>query len=253
MSKNRQKDSSGTTHFGYRQVADDEKASLVRDVFDSVASKYDLMNDLMSLGVHRLWKGAMMDWLAPKPSMRLVDVGGGTGDIAFRFRDRGGGPVSVVDINREMLRHGRDRAIDKGITDGIEWIEGDAEDLPLEDQSQDAYTTAFCIRNVTHIGRALAEAHRVLKPGGRFLCLEFSHVALPVVKQLYEAYSFKVLPALGQTVTGDLDAYQYLAECIRRFPALYDFDNLITKAGLEQVKVRNLSGGIAALHSAWRV
>ncbi len=253
MSKQPQKDASGTAHFGYRQVASDEKASLVRGVFDSVASKYDLMNDLMSLGVHRLWKSAMMDWLAPKPGMCLLDVGGGTGDIAFRFLERDGSSVTVVDINREMLRHGQDRAIDKNILGNIEWLEGDAEDLPIEDASQDAYTTAFCIRNVTHIDKALQEAHRVLKPGGRFVCLEFSQVVLPLLKQVYEAYSFKVLPALGKTITGDRDAYQYLAESIRRFPAQEEFAGLIATAGLEQVKVRNLSGGIAALHSAWRV
>ena len=198
-----------------------------------------------------------MDWLAPKPDMRLLDVGGGTGDIAFRFLERGGGPVTVVDINREMLKHGQDRAIDRGIpegiTGGIEWVEGDAEDLPVETASQDAYTTAFCIRNVTHSDKALKEARRTLKPGGRFLCVEFRQVALPLLKQVYEAYSFKVLPALGKTITGDRDAYQYLAESIRQFPAQEEFAAMIGKAGLEQVKVRNLSGGIAALHSGWRV
>lgn len=253
MSKHPQQDGGGATHFGYRRVADHEKASLVRDVFDSVASQYDLMNDLMSLGVHRLWKGAMMDWLSPRPGQRLLDAGGGTGDIAFRFLERGGGSVTVIDINREMLRRGQDRAMDKGILDTIEWIEGDAEDLPVEDASQDAYTTAFCIRNVTHIDRALKEARRVLRPGGRFLCLEFSPVALPLLKRLYQAYSFKVLPALGEAVTGDREAYQYLAESIRQFPESREFADMIGNAGLEQVKVRSLSGGIAALHSAWRI
>lgn len=255
MSKNRphKEQQPGTTHFGYRHVHEDEKSSLVRGVFDSVAPKYDLMNDLMSLGVHRLWKKAMMDWLAPKSDMRLLDVGGGTGDIAFRFLERGGSMVTVVDINDEMLKQGRDRAVDKGILDGIKWTLGDAEDLPVEDASQDAYTTAFCIRNVTHIDRALKEARRVLKPGGHFLCLEFSHVALPVLDKLYDTYSFKVLPALGEQVTGDREAYQYLAESIRRFPDQNAFARMITEAGLEQVKVRNLSGGIAAIHSAWRV
>ncbi len=256
MSKNRrphQVEKPGTTHFGYRHVPEDEKSSLVRDVFDSVAPKYDLMNDLMSLGVHRLWKRAMLDWLAPRPGMRLVDVGGGTGDIALRFLERGGTDVTVIDVNDEMLRQGRDRAVDKGILDGIEWSLGDAEDLPLADASQDAYTTAFCIRNVTHIDKALNEARRVLKPGGRFLCLEFSQVALPVLDKLYEAYSFKVLPALGERIAGDRQAYQYLAESIRRFPAQDPFARMITRAGLGQVKVRNLSGGIAAIHSAWRI
>jgi len=241
------------THFGYREVPEGDKASLVRDVFDSVAPRYDLMNDLMSLGIHRLWKEALMDWLRPQPGMSLVDVGGGTGDIAFRFLEKGGGPVTVVDINAEMLAQGRDRALDRGILEGITWINGNAENLPLEDMSQDAYTTAFCIRNVTHIETALAEARRVLKPGGRFLCLEFSQVTVPALRKLYDAYSFNVLPALGERVAGDRDAYQYLAESIRRFPDQDTFAAMIGNAGLAQVKVRNLSGGIAALHSAWRI
>ncbi len=242
-----------TADFGYRRVPEAEKASLVRDIFDSVASRYDLMNDLMSLGVHRLWKAAMMDWLAPRPDMALLDVGGGTGDIAFRFLERGGGPVTVVDINDEMLVRGRERAMDKGILDAITWLTGDAENLPVADASQDVYTTAFCIRNVTRVERALEEARRVLKPGGRFLCLEFSRVALPVLDKLYEAYSFKVLPAIGERVAGNREAYQYLAESIRTFPGQDAFAKMIAGAGLEQVKVRNLSGGIAALHSAWRI
>ena len=242
-----------TADFGYRRVPEADKASLVREVFDSVASRYDLMNDLMSLGVHRLWKAAMMDWLAPRPDMALLDVGGGTGDIAFRFLERGGGPVTVVDINDEMLARGRERAMDKGILGAITWLTGDAENLPVADASQDAYTTAFCIRNVTRVERALEEARRVLKPGGRFLCLEFSRVVLPVLDKLYEAYSFKVLPAIGERVTGDREAYQYLAESIRTFPGQEAFAGMIAGAGLEQVKVRNLSGGIAALHSAWRI
>ena len=184
--------------------------------------------------------------------MRLLDVGGGTGDIALLFRERGGGAVTVVDINAEMLKVGRDKAMDKGIIGGIEWIEGDAEDLPVADASADIYTTAFCLRNVTHIDRALNEARRVLKPGGRFMCLEFSQVSLPGLEKLYETYSFKVLPFLGKKVAGDREAYQYLAESIRRFPAQEPFAKMIAEAGLSQVKYRNLSGGIAALHSAWR-
>jgi len=242
-----------TTHFGFARVREAEKASLVRDVFDSVAPNYDLMNDLMSLGIHRLWKAAMMDWLRPRPGMTLLDVGGGTGDIAFRFRERGGGAVTVVDVNQEMLDHGRARARDRGITDGITWITGDAEDLPIADAATDAYTTAFCLRNVTRVERALAEARRVLRPGGRFLCLEFSRVALPVLDKLYDAWSFKVLPALGERVADDRAAYQYLAESVRQFPAQDAFARMIAKAGLGQVKVQNLSGGIAALHSAWRI
>ena len=246
-------ESPDTTHFGYQSVPVDEKTSLVRDVFDSVAPRYDLMNDLMSLGVHRLWKRAMINWLAPRPGMTLLDVGGGTGDIAFRFLGRDGGDVTVVDINEEMLKAGRERAIDRGILENIRWLHGNAEELPVEDASYDAYTTAFCIRNVTHMDRALAEARRVLKPGGRFMCLEFSHVVLPVLDKLYDAYSFRVLPALGERVAGDRDAYQYLAESIRGFPDQDTFAKMIAAAGLEQVKVRNLSGGIAATHSAWRI
>ncbi len=243
-----------TTHFGYREVPESDKGKLVRNVFDSVAHKYDLMNDLMSLGIHRLWKEAMIDWLDPGPSMQLLDVGGGTGDIAFRFIEHGGGHVVVCDVNTNMISVGRDRAIDRGrLEDKIFWTGGDAEHLPVADSSVDAYTIAFCIRNVTHIDAALEEARRVLKPGGRFLCLEFSHVTGPLLGKLYDTYSFKVLPAIGKKVAADRDAYQYLAESIRKFPGQNEFAEMIAAAGLEQVKYRNLTGGIAALHSAWKI
>jgi demethylmenaquinone methyltransferase/2-methoxy-6-polyprenyl-1,4-benzoquinol methylase len=242
-----------STHFGYRTVGEGEKAPLVRGVFDRVARRYDLMNDLMSGGVHRWWKAAMVDWLAPRPGMRVVDVGGGTGDIAFRLVDRGAGPITVIDINREMLAVGRDRAIDRALLDPVSWVVGDAEALPVASRSVDALTIAFCIRNVTHIEIALAEAARVLKPGGRFLCLEFSRVAMPVLDRLYDAYSFAVLPVLGRLVAGDAEAYRYLAESIRRFPSQDAFARMIADAGLARVRYRNLSGGIAALHSAWRI
>lgn len=241
-----------TTHFGYRWVDEDEKAPLVRDVFSSVARRYDLMNDLMSIGIHRLWKSAMLDWLQPRPAMRLLDVGGGTGDIALKFCDRGGGSVVVVDINQDMLSVGRDRAIDAGRGQTIAWVCGDAERLPIADSSVDAYTIAFCLRNVTRIDNALAEARRVLKPGGRFLCLEFSRVDIPTLSQLYDEYSFRILPMLGRIVAGNADAYRYLAESIRRFPPQDDLARMIAAAGLDLVRYRNLSGGIAALHSAWR-
>ena len=243
----------GKAAFGDRLVAENEKAPLVGRVFTSVASRYDLMNDLMSLGVHRLWKAAFMDWLGPRPSMRLLDVGGGTGDIALRFLERGGTDVLVCDANRDMLERGRARAIDRGYLDAITWIGGDAEALPIADGAVDAYATAFCIRNVTRIPKALTEARRVLKPGGRFLCLEFSHPRDPVLDRLYGAYSSRVLPALGETVAGDRAAYQYLVESIRRFPCQDDFSAMIAAAGLERVRYRNLSGGIAAIHSAWRI
>ena len=247
------RNTSDTTHFGYTDVGVDEKAGLVKDVFDSVAPRYDLMNDLMSMGVHRLWKSAMIDALTPRGDMKLIDVGGGSGDIAFRFLDRGGDTVTVCDINDEMLAVGRDRAIDRGVLEGITWVNGDAEKLPVPDNSFDAFTIAFCIRNVTHIDSALREARRVLKPGGRFLCLEFSHVVLPLLEKIYNAYSFGVLPRLGSLVAGDADSYKYLAESIRRFPDQQTFAQMIEDAGLEQVSYRNLSGGIAALHSAWRI
>ena len=254
MSKPDSPDPSGDdTHFGFQTVPAAEKASKVRAVFDDVASSYDLMNDLMSLGVHRLWKKAMIERLRPKPSMRLLDLGGGTGDIAFRFRAKGGSDVVVCDINKEMLSVGRDRAIDRAALDGLNWVCGDAEQLPFPDRSMDAVTIAFCLRNVTHIDRALVEARRVLKPGGMFLCLEFSQIVLPALGQLYDRYSFHLLPWLGEKVAHNRDAYQYLVESIRRFPSQPALAEKMRDAGLEQVDWRNLSGGIAALHSGWRL
>ncbi|MGB0670361.1 MAG: bifunctional demethylmenaquinone methyltransferase/2-methoxy-6-polyprenyl-1,4-benzoquinol methylase UbiE [Rhodospirillales bacterium] len=241
-----------TTHFGFRDVPEGEKAKLVRGVFDSVAARYDIMNDLMSGGVHRLWKASFLDQVRPRAGEHLLDVGGGTGDIAFGWLKRGGGPVTLVDINAEMLSVGRDRAIDKGLLSGLDWVNCDAEALPLPANSFDAYTIAFCIRNVTHIEAVLAEAFRALKPGGRFLCLEFSRVAVPGLDKLYDTYSFQVLPRLGQWVAADREAYQYLAESIRRFPPQKTFANLIRQAGFVNVKYRNLSGGIAAVHSGWK-
>ncbi|HVZ90027.1 MAG TPA: bifunctional demethylmenaquinone methyltransferase/2-methoxy-6-polyprenyl-1,4-benzoquinol methylase UbiE [Rhizomicrobium sp.] len=246
-----------TASFGYRDVPEAEKEGLVREVFSSVARRYDLMNDLMSGGVHRLWKDAFVDWLDPRPGRTYLDVAGGTGDIAFRIagmaRARGGdAEIKVCDINPDMLREGVRRAEAKGER-AIEWVCGDAEKLPFPDASFDAYTIAFGIRNVTHIDKALGEARRVLKPGGRFLCLEFSRVEAPGLDALYDAYSMNVLPRLGQMVTGDAEAYRYLAESIRRFPPQKTFAKMIETAGLSQVKVRNLTGGIAAMHSAWKI
>ena len=246
-------DSAKTTHFGFRDVREEEKASLVRAVFDGVAPSYDLMNDLMSGGIHRLWKAALIETLRPRPDMRLLDLGGGTGDIAFRFKAKGGGPVTVCDINKEMLSVGRDRAFDRAILEGIDWVCGDAEALPFPDRSQDAVTIAFCLRNVTHIDAALREARRVLRPGGRFLCLEFSHVVVPGLAALYDQYSFKVLPWMGQVVAKNRDAYQYLAESIRKFPPQAELVERMGAAGFERSSYRNLTGGIAALHSGWRL
>lgn len=247
------KDNTEKVSFGFRDVLPGEKTEMVHGVFASVAGKYDLMNDLMSLGIHRLWKSAMLDWLNPQPGQTLVDVGGGTGDITFRWLERGGGPAQVIDYSPEMIGVGRDRAIDKGILDGITWTVGNAEELPLESASVDVYTSAFCLRNVARLDRALAEARRVLKPGGRFLCLEFSHLIVPALEDAYDAWSFKVLPALGERVAADRESYIYLAESIRKFPDQVTFAGMIRDAGLDQVKVRNLSAGIAALHSAWRL
>jgi demethylmenaquinone methyltransferase / 2-methoxy-6-polyprenyl-1,4-benzoquinol methylase len=248
-------ETSGEADFGYRRVNADEKPHLVRQVFDSVADRYDLMNDLMSGGIHRLWKAELIDRLGPRQGQVLLDVAGGTGDIAQRFLDRAGpGARAIVcDLTQGMLRRGRDRAIDHGYLSGIEWVCGDAERLPVGNASVDAYTIAFGLRNVTHIPAALAEARRVLKPGGRFFCLEFSRFEPRLLRPLYDLYSFTVLPALGQVVAGDRDAYQYLAESIRRFPPQRELARMMEDAGLEQVRFRNLTGGIAALHSGWRL
>ena len=253
--KDSPKESPRARWFGYRKVAAEEKPTLVRGVFESVATRYDLMNDLMSGGIHRLWKREMVDWLRPRPGSTVLDVAGGTGDIALRVAERlgGAGRVVVVDATPAMLEVGRDRMIDRGRVSGIEWVAGQAERLPVASASVEAYTIAFGIRNVTDLDRALAEARRVLKPGGRFLCLEFSRVVLPVLDRLYDLYSFAVLPALGQAVVGDAASYRYLAESIRTFPAQKEFAQRIRAAGLEQVRWRNLSCGIAALHSGWRL
>ncbi|SDG71499.1 bifunctional demethylmenaquinone methyltransferase/2-methoxy-6-polyprenyl-1,4-benzoquinol methylase UbiE [Roseospirillum parvum] len=252
------------THFGYRSVPRAEKAGMVRQVFDSVADKYDLMNDLMSGGIHRIWKAALIDWLSPRPGQHLIDVAGGTGDIAFRFLERAakvGGEgaksfparVTVCDINAEMLRVGRRRAADRGHLSGLTWTCGDAQFLPFPDGTFDAYTIAFGLRNVTDPQLALNDAFRALKPGGRYMCLEFSHVVVPVFDRIYDAYSFTVLPGLGQMVAGDRAAYEYLAESIRQFPPQDELAAMMRKAGFENVKYRNLSGGIAAIHSGWKL
>ncbi|MEQ8816647.1 MAG: bifunctional demethylmenaquinone methyltransferase/2-methoxy-6-polyprenyl-1,4-benzoquinol methylase UbiE [Thalassobaculum sp.] len=243
----------GVTDFGFDEVPVAEKAARVRDVFDSVARNYDRMNDLMSLGVHRIWKDALMDWLLPRPSQRLLDVAGGTGDIARRWRRRGGGPVTVCDINAEMIGVGRDRLAQAGGDAGIDWVVGDAEALPLADRSVERVTIAFGLRNVTRIDAALAEMRRVLKPGGRFLCLEFSRPTQPWLDPVYDAYSFRVLPWLGRVVAKDEDAYRYLAESIRRFPDQQELCERMRRAGFEKVAWRNLSAGIAAIHSGWRL
>lgn len=254
-----------TTHFGFQTVDKQAKQGLVRNVFDSVAQKYDIMNDVMSAGLHRVWKNDMIAVLRPEPGMKLLDVAGGTGDIAFRFLDatekyasdqeqiNPAAEVTVCDINASMLEVGRDRAIDRGILKNIEWVCGNAESLAFPDNSFDAYTIAFGIRNVTNIDKALLEAHRVLKPGGRFLCLEFSKVDLPLIDKIYDAYSFHLLPRFGEMITGDRDSYQYLVESIRQFPPQDRFKSMIEDAGFKRVSYRNMTGGVVALHSGWKI
>jgi demethylmenaquinone methyltransferase/2-methoxy-6-polyprenyl-1,4-benzoquinol methylase len=246
-------ETSGETDFGFERVPLEEKPRLVRRVFDSVASRYDLMNDLMSGGIHRLWKSQMIRRLNPRPGQVLLDVAGGTGDIAERFVAAAGASAIVCDVNQAMVETGRDRAIDRGRLHEISWLCGDAEALPVASRSVDAVTIAFGLRNVTRIEAALAEMRRVLKPGGRFLCLEFSPVSTPGLARLYDLYSFNVLPPIGAVVTGDREAYQYLVESIRRFPDQPELVRRMEAAGFEQVRVRSLSGGIAALHSGWRL
>ncbi len=249
----------GSASFGFRDVPAPEKAGLVRDVFERVAGRYDLMNDVMSLGVHRIWKKIFITRLNLRPGEALIDVAGGTGDIsrlamahAIAKSKVKSGPmprIQLVDINEQMIRAG----IARGHHDGIQWAVGDAEALGFADKSFDAYTIAFGIRNVTHLDMALAEARRVLKPGGRFLCLEFSDVNIPGLDAIYDAYSLNAIPRLGAWIAGDGPAYQYLVESIRRFPRAEDFAARIRSAGFANVSFTRLSGGIAAIHSGWRI
>jgi demethylmenaquinone methyltransferase/2-methoxy-6-polyprenyl-1,4-benzoquinol methylase len=245
------------TSYGFRPVADGEKQGLVDQVFHRVASRYDLMNDLMSGGLHRLWKDAAVAWLSPpkQPGWSLLDMAGGTGDIAFRAVDVSGGhaQATVSDINASMLAVGRERAEKRGLAENVTFVEANAEELPFADASFDAYTIAFGIRNVPHIDRALAEAFRVLKRGGRFLCLEFSEVDVPLLDKVYEAWSFNAIPRIGQMVTGDGEPYRYLVESIRKFPRQRDFAAMIERAGFSRVTWRDYSGGIAAAHSGWKL
>lgn len=247
-------DNSSTTHFGFQTVPETEKAGMVHGVFTRVANRYDVMNDLMSVGIHRLWKDAMMDWLAPRPGQRLLDVAGGTGDIAFRFLGRAkSGHATVCDLTESMLTEGRKRAEAENLAQSLDWIVGDAMALPFASNTFDVYTISFGIRNVTRIADALSEAYRVLKPGGRLMVLEFSQLPNPAMQWAYDRYSFNVIPLMGQIVANDRASYQYLVESIRKFPDQESFAAMIRQAGFGQVKYRNLSMGIAALHSGWKV
>ncbi|MBM3616969.1 MAG: bifunctional demethylmenaquinone methyltransferase/2-methoxy-6-polyprenyl-1,4-benzoquinol methylase UbiE [Alphaproteobacteria bacterium] len=255
-----QKAQDETTHFGFQTVNTAEKAGLVKDVFDQVAGKYDLMNDVMSGGLHRVWKHTMVESLDPRPDQSFLDVAGGTGDIAFRIRERtakfysGQTPqITLCDINDQMLQEGRKRALNHGIVEGIRWVCGDAMNLPVESSSVDGYTIAFGIRNVTDIDAALREANRVLKRGGRFLCLEFSHVEAEPLAKLYDAYSMHLIPRLGKLFAGASQPYQYLVESIRKFPDQRAFADKMRAAGFGNVSYRNMTGGVVALHSGWKI
>lgn len=243
-----------TTHFGFETVPESEKAGRVQGVFGSVASKYDIMNDVMSVGIHRIWKDAMMDWLAPRAGQRLLDVAGGTGDISFRFLKRAGhAHATVLDLTEPMLIEGRKRAEADQKADQLDWIVGDAMNLPFEDNTFDVYTISFGIRNVTRPQEALNEAYRVLKPGGRLMVLEFSQIPNESMQWAYDRYSFNVIPVMGQIIANDRDSYQYLVESIRNFPDQDTFLDMVRTAGFENAKYRNLTMGIACLHSGWKI
>jgi demethylmenaquinone methyltransferase/2-methoxy-6-polyprenyl-1,4-benzoquinol methylase len=237
--------------FGYEDVPPEEKTRRVRGVFSNVAARYDVMNDFMSAGMHRIWKNQFVAKLKPRAGQHILDMAGGTGDIAFRIASRGA-QVTVADINPEMLAVGRERAKRRGV-EGLLWAEENAEQLSFPGQTFDAYTIAFGIRNVTHIDKALAEAHRVLRIGGRFLCLEFSTTTWPGFKQLYDRYSHNVVPRIGRVVARDEDSYRYLVESIRRFPDMPTFKRMIEQAGFSQVTVEPILGGAVAIHSGWKV
>lgn len=243
--------------FGFRSIDQQDKQPLVNAVFHSVANRYDLMNDIMSLGVHRHWKNQMIDWLSPpaNPNWHSLDVAGGTGDIAFRIVKAGKHKVktTVLDINASMLEVGKNRANTKKLDHCLNFVEANAESLPFPDNVFNAYTIAFGIRNVPDISKALSEAYRVLKPGGRFLCLEFSQIQMPFLDKFYDLWSFHAIPKIGNMITGDAESYQYLVESIRQFPHQKDFAKLIEEAKFSHVKWRSLSGGIVAIHSGWKI
>ncbi len=243
-----------THYFGFEEVDAKEKTAKVRDVFSKVAAKYDIMNDFMSGGVHRLWKRTFVSRVAPKQHFKILDVAGGTGDISFlMYKASKGADITVSDINPEMLKVGQSRAADRGLIDKLQWKEVNAETIPFEDNTFDRYTIAFGLRNVTHIDQALKEAYRVLKPGGKFFCLEFSKPAYVPLEKLYDFFSFKIIPHIGELVANDRDSYQYLVESIRQFPHQQGLKIRMEDAGFKHVKFENLSGGIAAIHSGVKI
>ena len=248
-------DAGARTHFGFSQVALGDKQALVDDVFRKVARRYDLMNDLMSMGLHRAWKDVLTAMVKPRGAFNCLDVAGGTGDVAFRIAAAGGARthVTVADINAAMLAVGAERAAKQGLDAQVEFVEANAEALPFADGAYDAYTIAFGIRNVPRVDVALREAYRVLKRGGRFLCLEFSHVDVPVLDAVYDAYSFNVLPLVGRAVAGDGEPYRYLAESIRQFETPQRFQDMVAEAGFSRARTTVLTGGIVAIHSGWKL
>ena len=242
------------THFGFKEINEKDKAGMVRNVFSSVASKYDIMNDVMSMGIHRLWKNAMMDWLSPCNDQKLLDVAGGTGDISFRYLKRApSAHATVFDMTQEMLSAGQKRAEAEDMSNHLNWVCGDAMTLPFADHSFDVYTISFGIRNVTQPQEALNEAYRVLKPGGRLMVLEFSQIPNPAMQWAYDQYSFNIIPPMGKLIANDANSYKYLVESIRKFPDQDAFLVMIQDAGFSNVKYRNLSMGVACLHSGWRI
>ena len=245
---------SAHTHFGYQNVPEENKSGLVKEVFNNVSSKYDVMNDLMSVGIHRVWKNTLINWLAPKENQNLLDVAGGTGDIATRFLNQTkSGNATILDMTESMLQEGTKRITNSSLSSRMRWVVGDAMALPFKKNTFDIYTISFGIRNVTKIDKALSEAFRVLKPGGRIMILEFSKLPNPMMQKAYDLYSFNVIPKIGEIVAGDKDSYQYLVESIRKFPDQVSFANMMTSAGFENVKFRNLTFGVAALHSGWKI
>jgi demethylmenaquinone methyltransferase/2-methoxy-6-polyprenyl-1,4-benzoquinol methylase len=246
-------DNPDTADFGFRQVPRAAKRGMVRAVFDSVAPRYDLMNDLMSLGVHRAWKHVLLTALDPSPRRTLLDLAAGSGDVGLGWLEQGGGPAVLSDVNAAMLQVAHDRALSRGLIGGVSLLVADAERLPLPDRAVDRVSIAFGLRNCTEKAAVLAEARRVLRPGGRFFCLEFSQVQMALLRPLYDAWSFRVLPMLGRCVARDEASYRYLAESIRMFPDQETLAGMLRAAGFVRVEVRNLSGGIAAIHSGWRL
>lgn len=241
--------------FGTESVTPEQKTRKVIGVFDSVANRYDVMNDLMSVGLHRLWKDHLIRKIRPRGGLSYLDVAGGTGDIAFRIRRKAGphADITLCDLNTEMLRVGRDRAMDLGYLNDFKWVTGNAESLPIPDCSVDVYTIAFGLRNVTHIDTALSEALRVLKPGGRFYCLEFSRVHEPILGRLYDEYSYRLIPKIGEIVAKDRESYQYLVESIRKFPAQKELQKRMESAGFRLCRHENLTMGVVAIHEGVKI